>query len=355
MSNVRDISFASINLYNLQVPGQPTHQGSAMFDPDTYAERLRWVSRLLKEADADVVAFQELWSAQALRDVFELEGLDDHYELHFIKDKWYDIAVAAAVRKPWRVQDKLLHKSFPEAFRLIKRGHGEEGAQAQRTDDDIDVQIQFFSRTVMELVLVREGVNDLPPLHVLCAHLKSKLPTDLDPVEKDIELLKPHRTALGAALSTIRRTAEAAALRMILTGLTKNNASRAVVLIGDLNDGAHSNTLSILSAQPPFRRYSKSQTGRTSDAGMYPVTFLQALSDFQDVAYTHLYQGDREQLDHVLVSEQFYDYSKNRYWSFKEQRIWNDHLVEDGLNGHKRSTSDHGIVCARFAWDPAKL
>lgn len=354
MANARDISFASINLYNLQVPGLPTHTGSAMFDADTYEARLRWVSRLLRELDADVVAFQELWSAQALRDLFALEGLDHAYELHFIADDWYDIAVAAAVRKPWRVQERLLHKTFPDGFRLIKRGHGEVGAQAERTDDDIDVQIRFFSRTVMELVLVRDGLNDLPPLHVLCAHLKSKLPTQLDPVESKLEALKPHRTELGAALSTIRRTAEAAALRMILTDLTKNDATRAVVLIGDLNDGAHSNTLAILSAQPPFRRYIKSQTGRTSDAGMYPVTFLQALADFQDVAYTHLYQGEREQLDHVLVSEQFYDHSKNRCWSFKEQRIWNDHLVEDGVTGPLRASSDHGVVCARFVWDPAK-
>ena len=84
-------------------------------------------------------------------------------------------------------------------------------------------------------------------------------------------------------------------------------------------------------------------------------TTLQALADFQDVAYTHLYQGNREQLDHVLVSEQFYDHSLNRRWSFKEQRIWNDHLVEGGLSGPRRVTSDHGIVCARFAWDPADI
>lgn len=354
MANVRDISFASFNLYNLQVPGKPTHTHAQTFDEQTYASRLSWASRLLRELDADVIAFQELWSAQALRDLFSHEGLDQDYELHFIGDTWYDIAVAAAVRKPWRVQDKVLHKTFPEAFRLVKRAHGTAGAQADRTDDDIDVQIRFFSRTVMELVLVRDTVDDLPPLHVFCAHLKSKLATHLDPVELDIDELKPHRSALGAALSTIRRTAEAAALRMMLTERTKSDATRAVALIGDLNDGAHSNTLAILSAQPPFRRHGKSQIGRRSDAGMYPVTFLQALTDFQDVAYTHLHQGDREQLDHVLVSEQFYDHSDNRYWSFKEQRIWNDHLVEDGVNGPKRSTSDHGIVCARFVWDPAK-
>ena len=53
---------------------------------------------------------------------------------------------------------------------------------------------------------------------------------------------------------------------------------------------------------------------------MYPATFLQALADFQDVAYSHVYQGVREQLDHVLP-ERFYDRSKHRYWSFAAQQI----------------------------------
>lgn len=351
--NTRDISFATFNLYNLQVVGGTTHPGSPPFTQANYDARLRWAAGRLHEADADVIAFQELWSAQPLRDLFERAGLDTQYELHFIGPQWYDIAVAAAVRKPWRVTTKTLHKTFPPEFRLIKRAPGEAGAQAERTDDDIDVRISMFSRTVIELALTRDGTEGLPPLHVLCAHLKSKLPTELDPVEAHVAALKPHQAALGAALSTVRRTAEAAALRMILTGLTKGNAERAVALVGDLNDGTHSNTLSILSAQPRFRRQHKSQVGQTSDAGMYPVTFLQALSDFQDVAYTHLYQGVREQLDHVLVSEQFYDFSKNRRWSFNEQKIWNDHLDEGGPSGASRPTSDHGIVCARFSWDPA--
>ena len=271
MANVRDISFASFNLYNLQVPNKPTHTGTATFTEETYEKRLKWASAILHQLDADVIAFQELWSAQALRNLFDGAGLADAYELHLIGDSWYDIAVAAAVRKPWQATGKDLHKSFPEEFRLVKRAHGDEGAQRDRTDDDIDVQIQFFSRTVMELTLARDGVDDLPALHVLCAHLKSKLPTNLDPVEAQIDALKPHRAALGAALSTIRRTAEAAALRMILTRLTKST-DRAVALIGDLNDGAHSNRIAILSAQPRFRRRHKSTVGQASDAEMYPAT-----------------------------------------------------------------------------------
>ena len=68
-----------------------------------------------------------------------------------------------------------------------------------------------------------------------------------------------------------------------------------------------------------------------------------------------MFQGVREQLDHVLVSEQFYDHSWHRYWSFAAQQIWNDHLYEGGPTGPQRPTTDHGIVCAHFAWDPTPM
>lgn len=347
----RDISFATFNLYNLQLPGKPTYPGAKPFTPEAYQRRLAWAGERLRELDADVIAFQELWSAQALRELFDAAGLSADYDLQFIKEEWYDIAVAAAVRKPWRVSAKTLHKRFPDGFRLLKRRHGEPGADAQRTDDDIEVSIDLFSRTVIQLTLGHENAQ-VPPVEVFCAHLKSKHATPLDKPEAGNPALKPHTAALGAALSTIRRTAEAAALRMILTDLLKGT-DRAAVLLGDLNDGVHANTLSILTTQPVYRRYAKSRKAGANDSGLYAASFLQALADFQDVAYSYLYKDVREQLDHILVSEQFYDYSKKRHWSFRDQRIWNDHLDAEDRDGPERPTSDHGIVRARFLWDPA--
>src|SRR5690606_24215606 len=197
-----------------------------------------------RELDADVIAFQELWSARALRDLFDSAGLAADYELQFLAEEWYDIAVAAAVRKPWRVVAKTLHKRFPADFRLLKRGHGQPGADAERTDDDIEVSIDRFSRTVIQLTLGHDDPR-VPPVEVFCAHLKSKHATLLDAPEASNPALRPHAAALGSALSTIRRTAEAAALRMILTGVLKDS-DRAAVVIGDLNDGVHANTLAIL-------------------------------------------------------------------------------------------------------------
>lgn len=346
-----DVSFASFNLYNLQLAGEPTRRNAPRFSGEEYGRRLAWCAGIIREMQADVIAFQELWSADALRNLFERAGLSDEYELHFIGDDWYDIAVAAAVRRPWRATATHNHKNFPDHFRLLKRRHGQAGADEDREDDDIDVKIDIFSRTVLQLTIEHEG-GETPPVEIFCAHLKSKLPTRLDDPEAGIDELRPHREALGSALSTIRRTAEAAALRMIMTEVMKGT-DRAAALLGDLNDDGHSNTLAILTEQPRFRRFRRSRIGSSSDNGLYTAGFLQALSDFRDVAYTHIHDDVRSQLDHVLVSEQFYDHSRNRRWSFRDQRIWNDHIDADEPNGPERQTTDHGIVRARFLWDPA--
>ncbi|NJL56583.1 endonuclease/exonuclease/phosphatase family protein [bacterium] len=208
------------------------------------------------------------------------------------------------------------------------------------------MRINKFSRSLLQLSIKHEEHPELPPIEVLAAHLKSKLPTRLDEEESNNEATRTHSTALGSALSTIRRTAEAAALRIILTQQMKKTDTPFVVL-GDLNDGQLSNTLSIITEQPSYRLYASSRRGSKSDVGLYAAGTLQALRSLSDVYYTHIYEGIREILDHVLVSEQFYAYSSKRVWSFREMRIWNDFIEDDD-----KVTSDHGVVRAYFDYDP---
>jgi len=59
-----------------------------------------------------------------------------------------------------------------------------------------------------------------------------------------------------------------------------------------------------------------------------------------------------ESLDHIFVSEEFYDNSRRRIWMFDGLTINNDHLHFDD---HKTSgTNDHGIVCAAFKYKPIR-
>jgi predicted extracellular nuclease len=170
----------------------------------------------------------------------------------------------------------------------------------------------------------------------------------LDKQEANKPTVKKHSTAIGSALSTIRRAAEAAALRVLLTEETKGT-DKPVVVFGGLNDNQHSMTTNIVSGDPAYRLYAASRSGQSSDVGFYAVSALQEYRNLRDVYYTYIHDGRRESLDHILVSEHFCDYSKKRKWIFKEMRIFNDHLGND----KDEFSSDHGPLCAKFVYHPA--
>ena len=372
--NTRDISFATFNLYNLQRPGQPMYATSRPYTDEEYRAKIAWKAQAIRALDADVIAFQELWSREALADIFAEAGLADAYDLAFIRPgAWDGIAVAAAVRKPWRIREVIRHKDFPAGFVLKKRRRTMAQIRANPTradteviasrdldedpeflpsheDDAIDVGISQFSRSPLEVVVEHTTARRPapPPISVFCTHLKSKLSTRLDIEEFRNPKVRPHQEALGAAISSIRRVAEAAALRIILTERLAGTDTPAVVL-GDLNDGQFSATLAILSGQPSFRLFAASTAARRSDVGLYTGVAMQQLRSLGDVYYTHEHRNVREVIDHVVVSEQFYDHSDKRLWTFREMRILNDHV-----DAVERATTDHGIVRAAFDWNPPK-
>ena len=135
---------------------------------------------------------------------------------------------------------------------------------------------------------------------------------------------------------------------MMLTEVMKGN-EQPVVVLGELNDGQGSNTLNTLTGQP---RYLLGLSSGGSDVGLYSAGTLQEYRSQRDVYYTHVFNNTRESLDHILVSQEFYDNSRKRIWAFDGMEVVNDHLNE---HNHKETgTTDHGIVKATFKYRPAK-
>ena len=203
---------------------------------------------------------------------------------------------------------------------------------ADGEDDEVEVKIERFSRTVLKLTLAHPSPS-VPDVTAFVAHLKAKLPTRVRGVPSK------HKPALGTAISAIRRTAEAAAIRVMLTEQMKSGHV-PTALLGDLNDDPRSNALAILSEQPGLSRRS-----RGSDTGLYSALSLQQLQSLRDVYYTHEYNGVRDTLDHILVSEEFYENSNRAKWSFREAKILNDSIDDES-----KATSDHGVISAHFGW-----
>ena len=336
------VTFASCNLFNINLPGLHIYTDPDGWDEDVYNKKVAWTSRMIGEIGSDVWGFQELWHKQALEDVFKAAGLDSDYAL-LVPDghAGQRIVCGGAVRKDILVGEPEWIKAFPEKFKLDSGGDDDQTSE-------IAVSINTFSRPVLHFRIRPRARGKIISVYV--AHLKSKAPTRVyyeSWYKDDTAYYSKHSTALGAAVSTIRRTAEAAALRMILTEEMKDNENPVVVL-GDLNDSQHSNTLNILTGQPNYLLSGLDRGG--SDTALYTAGTLQQYRSQRDVYYTHVYKNTRESLDHILVSQEFYDNSRKRLWAFKGMELFNDHLNADD---HKEDgTSDHGIVRATFEYRP---
>ncbi|SFK01258.1 endonuclease/exonuclease/phosphatase family protein [Celeribacter neptunius] len=336
----RDISFGSFNLYNLQLAGQPMYSGSRWSEAE-YEAKVFYTGAVLYRIQADVVGFQELWAGAALEEAMSVAGMEDsHTALVPPGHPGTRITCAGLVRNGILEGEPEWITDFPEEMMLASGGDDPQ-------QDRIAVALTTFSRPVLHFTV--RPHPDTPLIHVFVCHFKSRRPTELwreDWYERDVH--KPHLNALGYAVSTIRRTAEATALRMLITNITKGT-NTPVVVIGDMNDGKLSNTLNILSEQP---QYLTGLSEGGGDNALYTAQTLQEYRSTRDVYYTHVFKKERESLDHILFSQEFYDHSKKRLWAFDEMTVDNDHL---NLEDHKASgTNDHGILRVGFKWKPAE-
>lgn len=338
---LRKLSVATVNLYNLQLPGAAMNPNQTPWTTEEFERKVAWLAGQLTALDADVVGLQELWHADAMAAVLQAGGLTDRYDLIADKATGARIVCGALVRTGLLHGEPRWVDRFPDGVRLESANPDDPQAPA------ISITIPGFSRPVLNFQI--EPRDDQPVTEVFVAHLKSKLPTQIYNerwYRQHPDLYRPHATALGAALSTIRRTAEATGLRVMLTMIMKSTDTPVIVL-GDLNDGQHSNTINVITEQP---RYLVGESRGGADIGLYTAQTLQEYRDSRDVYYTHVHEDLRESLDHVLVSEQFYDNSRSRVWLFDGLVINNDHLNDED---HKATgTGDHGLVKVGFRYQP---
>ena len=241
--SLQRFSVATFNLFNLQLPGLDMNPGQKVWTQAEFDRKVGWIGGQLAALDADIVGLQELWHADAMAQVLAASGLEATYDLLAVPATGTRIICGALVRKGLLRGDPRWVDKFPDATRLEESNPTDPQAPA------ISVIIPGFSRPVLNFQVALR--DDGPQTEVFVTHFKSKLPTTITDEPWFDETFKPHQLALGAALSTIRRTAEATALRVLLTGVMKETKTPVIVL-GDLNDGQHSNTVNILTEQPKY-------------------------------------------------------------------------------------------------------
>lgn len=334
---------ASFNVENLILP-DVRYYDRLKDTRDQYETKANWIASVLNRAKPDIVGVQEVWFEEALADVMKRS-------FHFAGNA--NVVAPGATRAenltghvakrprlglisrfPIKAVSSTI--AFPATVDLTVPLRVDGGIISQ-----VPVGVTQFQRPVLRAVVDVNGVD----LTVYVAHLKSKGPLIREGEDGD----DPFAASLGQARATIVRAAEAAALRHLILADLKET-KKPVVVLGDLNDTPDAASTQTVRGPTPHKDMDGDEKKALWDVILYS-TFRIALERSAQI-HTHIHDGERDILDHILVSEEFYGRNRERIADVLRHEVINDHLRDDRDDQSPPGASDHGIPIAEIGTIP---
>lgn len=319
------LCIASFNLNNLASPRVPVLTNKVEMSPEDYEKKIAWTADQLRRMNADVVGVQEVIHEKALREAVVRSGVYADAHVVVARENGVYPTVGLISRVP--VVGVETFVDFP--------------ARAQLDFDGTVVPITAWTRPVLKAELELQYGQRLA---VFVTHLKSMRPdVRLDRGDEHDFLER----AVGKARSTVRRTAEALALRVLLLPFLKEK-SCPVVVMGDLNDQMGSTTTEIITGTPPWRSLPVRKKLDVLEVWLQDVTELISRRSERHVYYTHIHNGRFECLDHIMVSQAFWSREPGAVGTVDYVRFFTDHLLDETVTTDKMPfwQSDHGQIMA---------
>lgn len=179
-------------------------------------------------------------------------------------------------------------------------------------------------------------VPELGIVHVLNLHLKSRLSSNVKGQKENNYTWKSAAGwAEGYFLSSIKRVGQALETRVLLDKLFENDKHANVVVCGDFN-------------AEPGEVPVEAICGRVENTGnpelRHTVMLPCSLAVADSVRFSHLHHGQKNLLDHMLISQSMYSL-------FAEAHIFNENLHDESLpfaGDSKFPESDHAPFVATF-------
>lgn len=307
-TNFKVMTWNVENLFKVGNQYGPTSQ-------DIYERKMGHLATTILGVRPDVLAVQEVGDPDAFADL--RTRLDGYYQYAQLAEHPDDrgIRVGFLSHLPLRGDIEELYDFPDESLRDFENSQGEP--------------IQMMGRGAVKVTVENSGF----PIHLVTAHLKSKLITY--PGGRRTPRDENERTReTGYAL--IRRIAEAAAVRVYMNQLMTNN-NDACILMGDLNDIPSAVTTELLLGPEDL---SQSRRDKGDDVRLYNLAeYIQP-----ERRYSRIYHKKRELIDHIMVSHELI---------FRLQKIdsYVEHIESIGPQVESRRSAvapDHAPVYAEF-------
>lgn len=321
----QEIRFATFNVCNLAPPGMCFYENLEPYTSEQYEAKIEWIARHLDALDADVIAFQEIFSQASLKDVLaRTQKYRNAEHLGFDPDpraERFTPNVALVSRLPI-VGSAIAISDLPN--------------NPSMPFPDIASSITRFTRPVLH---ARIQLSSTVLASVFVVHLKSKIPE----YRNEESGVNPSHFGVAVLRSLIRRGIEALGLRYLLNDHMQD-PHLPVIVMGDFNDVIGSVTTQLVLG-----------CGRPGENGtdrrlLDSYRIQTELNSMREVGYTHVHEGIYETIDHILVSDAFDPSSGNAVGEIVNVSYINDHLVL-----RPPEATDHGIVLARMRVFPSDV
>ncbi len=273
------------NLENLFEPGTE-------FGPDTqdkYQQKLAALAEVILGLDPDVLAAQEVGSPAAFHELVNL-----------LQGRYPDLRLSA------HPDSRGIRVGFLSKFTIDETeeilAFPQEGLPKVPGLDQLGNLIDVTS---LGRGALRIQVSPRPeiPVNFITAHLKSKLLTY--PSATGRPRYSPrdeNERARVAGVALLKRTAEAVTLRVNANELLEQNTQKALILLGDMNDVPDAATTQIL--QGPGGSEIGTRGFNQPDKGDDTRLFNLASLIPPERRYSRIYNGAKELIDHILVSQE---------------------------------------------------
>lgn len=251
-----------------------------------YTEKLNRLAEVINALDPDVLALQEVGGKEPLTDLANaLQGRYGHSKLSTHPDRR---GIRVGFLSKLAIEDSDEVFTFPDAGLPAVPGVDEAGALVEATR---------MSRGALRIVV---KPTPLLTVHLMVAHLKSKLLSF--PGRSRFDPDDENERARVAGIALLRRTAEAVALRVKANDILQQKPTDGLIVLGDLNDVTDAATTQILQG-PSGSEIGTRGFGNPDEGDAVRLFNLAPLID-QERRYSRIHKGNKELIDHILVSEE---------------------------------------------------
>lgn len=333
---------ATFNLYQYLAPPYYWYEKTARntYSAEAWKAKRKWITAQLGVLDADVVGFQEVFSADDLESLVKKAGYP------------YFAVLPGDVRAE---DDEQIHLAprvaIASRFAFIS-------VLPVEADNGIATELGFdqtfkFSRTPLAVTLAVKGLGTV---RVIAAHLKSKRPVTDDITykkrtpwkERVLDTMK--RQSAGQIVSLHQRGSEATLLYQSVVDHLVAEPAVPTIVIGDLNDSAESIVFESLVMQKRIFRIGDDKRDKWPpgiDARIHSYRLTDAFREAPDYKtrirpHTHVHFGSPGTLDYILFTNHFNRRNPEHVGKVTAFEVINEHLGPDGVGQGRQS--DHGQV-----------